>query len=236
MCDRCGVLGEQVRVGLCYVRSKYLHVRYRQANQTVVSCGSGAVPAVFGLSRQSGGWAKMEVRMCQVTCPPSDPPPSTPLAVKVSLRYSSASTPAAVPVFHLNHPEERFLTLGCPGAEPNLAVAWDRESEPIYRSKHMAGLNVSETAGRLFIDMGHHLIFSPAKAHDSGVYYCWLQGHRAAEIRLLVYAHLGRGQSVTSHPEFNLALRTVLTWYVAMTTVFCLLVFGRAGLRIYREL
>ncbi|XP_049436373.1 Ig-like V-type domain-containing protein FAM187A [Epinephelus fuscoguttatus] len=235
VCDRCGVPGEQVRVGLCYVHSHYLHVRYRRANQTVASCGSGAVPRAFGQLKGSRVGAKLEVKSCQVTCPPQAPPPSKIIALMEFLGYNSASRPAEMPVFYLNHPADRVLTLGCPGARPNMAVAWDRGSEPIYRSAHSAGRNLGITSPRLLIDTGHHLVFTPATIQDSGIYYCWLQGHRAAEIRLLVYAHLGRGQSVTSHPEFQTALQTVLRSYAVMTAVFCLLLFGRAGVRHLRD-
>ncbi|TMS16783.1 Ig-like V-type domain-containing protein FAM187A [Larimichthys crocea] len=65
VCDRCGVPGEQVRVGLCYVHSHFLHVRYRRANQTVASCGSGAVPGAFGRLKRSRVGAKLEVKSCQ---------------------------------------------------------------------------------------------------------------------------------------------------------------------------
>ncbi|XP_039657528.1 Ig-like V-type domain-containing protein FAM187A [Perca fluviatilis] len=229
VCDRCGVPGEQVRVGLCYVHSHYLHVRYRRANQTVASCGSGAVPRAFGQLKRSSIGAKLEVKSCQVTCQTKAPLSSKILALMAFLGYNSASRRVEVPVFYLNHPADSVLTLGCPGAQPNMAVAWDRGSEPIYRSEHLAALNLSATPPRLLIDTGHHLVFKPAQTQDSGVYHCWLQGHQAAEIRLLVYVHLGRGQSVTSHPDFPAALRTVLGSYAAMTAVFCLLVFGRAG-------
>ncbi|XP_054466008.1 Ig-like V-type domain-containing protein FAM187A [Anoplopoma fimbria] len=231
VCDRCGVAGEQVRVGLCYVHSHYLHVRYRRANQTVASCGSGAVPRAFGQLKWSTVGAKLEVKSCQVACQTEAPPSSKISALMAFLGYNSAS----LPVFYLNHPADRILTLGCPGARPNMAVAWDRGFEPIYRSEHGAGRNHSATPPRLLIDKGHHLVFQPAKTEDSGVYYCWLQGHRAAEIRLLVYAHLGRRQSVTSHPDFWTALETVLRSYVVMTAVFCLLLFGRAGVRHLRD-
>ncbi|XP_005918199.1 Ig-like V-type domain-containing protein FAM187A isoform X2 [Haplochromis burtoni] len=73
VCDRCGVPGEQVRAGLCYIRSRFLNVRYRRANQTVVSCSSGAVPRAFGL-KQSRVAAKLEVRSCHMTCPSQAPP------------------------------------------------------------------------------------------------------------------------------------------------------------------
>ncbi|KAI3357844.1 hypothetical protein L3Q82_016234, partial [Scortum barcoo] len=235
VCDRCGAPGEQVRVGLCYVHSHFLHVRYRRANQTVASCGSGAVPRAFERLKQRRVGAKMEVKSCQVTCPTRAPQPSKVHALMAFLGYNS-SLPVEVPVFNLNHPADRILTLGCPGARPNMAVAWDRGSEPIYRSAHSPGRNFSgDTTQRLLIDTGHHLVFNPAKTQDSGVYYCWLQGQQAAEIRLLVYAHLGRGQSVTSHPDFPTALRMVLRSYAVMTAVFCLLVFGRAGVRHLRD-
>lgn len=68
VCDRCGLPGEQVRVGLCYVHSHYLHVRFRRANQTVTSCGSGAVLRAFGRLRQSSVGAKLEVKSCEATC------------------------------------------------------------------------------------------------------------------------------------------------------------------------
>ncbi|KAG8003018.1 hypothetical protein GBF38_015671 [Nibea albiflora] len=233
VCDRCGVPGEQVRFGLCYVHSRFLHIRYRRTNQTVASCGSGAVPGAFGRLKRSRFGAKLEVKSCQVTCPTRAPPPSKVLALMAFLGYNSL--PVAVPVFYLNHPADRVLTLGCPGARPNMAVAWDRGSEPIYRFKYSAGRNLSTAHPRLLIDTGHHLVFKPAKIQDSGVYYCWLQGQQAAEIRLLVYAHFRRGQSVMSHPDFPAAVQTVLNSYAVMIAAFCLLVFGRAGIRHLRD-
>ncbi|KAF3860811.1 hypothetical protein F7725_001066 [Dissostichus mawsoni] len=177
----------------------------RRANQTVASCGSGAVPKAFGQLKRSRAGAELEVKSCQV------------------------------PVFYLSHPADRVLTLGCPGAHPNMAVAWDQGTKPIYRYEHLAGRNLSTTPPRLMIDTGHHLVFTPAKTQDSGNYHCWLQGQQAAEIHLLVYAHLGRGQSVTSHPEFPTAIKTVLKSYAAMTAVFCLLLLGRAVFRHLRN-
>ncbi|XP_037627438.1 Ig-like V-type domain-containing protein FAM187A [Sebastes umbrosus] len=231
VCDRCGVPGEQVRPGICYVDSRYLHPRYRLSNQSIASCGSGAVPWTLKQLKLRGSIGRLEVRSCQVTCQ-SQPPPSSSLRdLMAFLGYSSASRP----VFHLSHPADRVLTLGCPGAQPNSAVAWDRGSQPIYRSQRWAGRDPDAAPIRLVVDSGNHLVFKPAKTEDSGVYYCWLNGHRAAEIRLLVYAHLGRGQSVTSHPDFPAALNTVLGGYAVMTAVFCLLVIGRAGVRLLRE-
>ncbi|KAK5863974.1 hypothetical protein PBY51_000953 [Eleginops maclovinus] len=231
VCDRCGVPGEQVRVGLCYVHSLYLHVRYRRANQTVASCGSGAVPKGFGQLKQRRAGAELEVKSCQVTCQTQAGGYSKIRALMEFLGYNSASSSVEVPVFYLNHPADRLLVFGCPGAHPNMAVAWDQGTKPIYRDEHLAGLNLSTTPPRLMIDTGHHLVFKPAKTQDSGIYYCWLQGQPAAEIHLLVYAHLGRGQSVTSHPDFQIAIKTVLKSYAVMTAVFCLLLLGRAVFR-----
>uniref|UniRef100_A0A665VQ97 Ig-like domain-containing protein n=1 Tax=Echeneis naucrates TaxID=173247 RepID=A0A665VQ97_ECHNA len=216
VCDRCGPPGEKIRVGLCYIRSDFLHVRFRRANQKVASCGSGAVPAAFGLSNQRRAGAQLEVKRCQVACQAE-----APLFSSIFVSWLQFS--------------DHVLTLGCPGAKPNMAVAWDRGSEPIYRFDYSADSNGSTTPTRRLIDAGHHLVFKPARSHDSGVYHCWLQGRRAAEIRLLVYVRLGRGQSVTSHPEFRLAVDTLLTWYAAMTVAFCLLLLGRAAVRHVRD-
>ncbi|KAI4824237.1 hypothetical protein KUCAC02_012763 [Chaenocephalus aceratus] len=234
VCDRCGVPGEQVRVGLCYVHSLYLHVRYRRANQTVASCGSGAVPKAFGQLKQSRGGAELEVKSCQVACQ-IQATSSKIHSLMAFFGYNSASSSVDVPVFYLSHPADRVLTLGCPGAHPNMAVAWDQGTKPIYRDEHLAGRKLSTTPPRLMIDTGHHLVFTPAKTQDSGNYYCWLEGQQAAEIHLLVYAHLGRGQSVTSHPDFPTAMKTVLKSYAAMTAVFCLLLLGRAVFRHLRN-
>lgn len=76
VCDRCDMPGEQVRIGLCYVHSHLLHIRYRRANQTVASCGSGAVPKAIRRLIGSGGGARLEFKSCQVTCPKSMPRPS----------------------------------------------------------------------------------------------------------------------------------------------------------------
>lgn len=87
VCDRCGVPGEQVRAGLCYVHSAFLHVRYRRANQTVTSCGSGGVPRAFGNLKKSRVVAKLEVKTCQVACPAKAPPSSKYLALMAFLGY-----------------------------------------------------------------------------------------------------------------------------------------------------
>ncbi|XP_024147922.1 Ig-like V-type domain-containing protein FAM187A [Oryzias melastigma] len=234
-CDRCGVEGEQVRVGLCFVHSHFLHVRYRSNNQTVASCGSEAVPKAFTQLKQSKVGPKMEVRRCQVSCPTEAPPPSKLMAFVAFLGSSSASQTTQMKVLYLSHPADTVLTLGCPGAHPDMAVAWDQESTPIYRFHQPSDGNVRATSARLLIDTGHHLVFQPAKTQDSGVYHCWLQGRRAAEIHLLVYAHLGRGKSVLLDPELPAAVEFVLKSYAVMTALFLLLLFCRAAFRLMKD-
>lgn len=76
---------------------------------------------------------------------------------------------ASLPVFYLKAPTDRTLTLGCPGARPDMAVAWDRGFKPVYRSERWAGRNLSDTPPRLHVDTGHNLVFQPAKTPDSGI-------------------------------------------------------------------
>ncbi|XP_027865892.1 Ig-like V-type domain-containing protein FAM187A isoform X1 [Xiphophorus couchianus] len=229
VCDRCGAPGEQVRIGLCYVHSRFLHVRYRLANQTVASCGSEGVPMSFSRINQG---PKVEIRSCQVTCPPEPPPPSKVTALMAFLGYSSASVPVPVPVFYLSHPADGVVTLRCPGARPNMVVGWDQGSTPIYRSENTSSGNFYP---RITIDTGHHLVFNPAKSQDSGVYYCWLQGRRAAHIRLLVYVHLGKDLTVWADPNFSASMKTLFTYYAVMTAVFCLMLIGRIGYELIRD-
>lgn len=68
-----------------------------------------------------------------------------------------------------------------------------------------------------------------------GVYTCWLQGRPAAQVYLLVYAHLGQGQPVTSHQDFPSALWSTLKSYAVMTAIFSFLVLSRAVVRFLRD-
>lgn len=86
----------------------------------------------------------------------------------IYLYVCHSSTSAGIPVFYLNHPADHVLTLGCPNARPNMAVAWDQGSKPIYRSEHTAGGTKEALPLRLQIDTGHHLVFNPARMEDSG--------------------------------------------------------------------
>ncbi|XP_027865893.1 Ig-like V-type domain-containing protein FAM187A isoform X2 [Xiphophorus couchianus] len=153
-------------------------------------------------------------------------------APTLSFPPSSASVPVPVPVFYLSHPADGVVTLRCPGARPNMVVGWDQGSTPIYRSENTSSGNFYP---RITIDTGHHLVFNPAKSQDSGVYYCWLQGRRAAHIRLLVYVHLGKDLTVWADPNFSASMKTLFTYYAVMTAVFCLMLIGRIGYELIRD-
>ncbi|XP_076852818.1 Ig-like V-type domain-containing protein FAM187A [Brachyhypopomus gauderio] len=220
-CDRCGIKGEQTRVGLCYVVSQYLQVRYLRQARNVTSCGSAAVPLSFGLAGGSHG-AELAVRSCQTPCPPR--PSSSPQqqALLDFLAYGESNS-LRLPVYHHNHPAETDLILSCPGATAQRVVAWDKGPTPLYRSHYMEGLNKSQ---RVFIDTGQNLHFQPAQRRDGGTYYCWLRGKKVAEIRLAVYARMGQLRRITD-PESLFALRTILISYACLTAVFLVIISVR---------
>ncbi|KAL2101301.1 hypothetical protein ACEWY4_003062 [Coilia grayii] len=222
VCDRCGVPGEQTRVGLCYVQSDYLEVRYRLEADRVTSCGSSAVPKALGLEKEKYG-AELGVRNCHVPCPSKPPTSSEQQGLLDLLSYGEAESKATIPIYYHNHPADTLLILSCPGARPEHAVAWDRGSVPLYRSEYIEGVNQS---ARMFIDTGHHLHFQPVHLEDKGSYFCWLQGKYAAEIRLGVYLRLSR-KRMLSDPESIYAMKVVLICYMVFTAVFLPIVFGQ---------
>lgn len=221
VCDRCDVPGEQVRVGLCYVMSEYLQVRYLREVRNVTSCGSSAVPLRFGLSGAEFG-AELSVRSCESFCPSNPALNPQRQALLEFLGYGDRASPGLVVYYH-NHATNTDLVLSCPKARPQHAVAWDKGSTPLYRSQYMEGV---DTNSRVFIDLGHHLHFRPVRMEDKGTYYCWIQGKMTAEIRLGVYTRLGRQRSI-SDPESLFGLSVILLCYAGLTGVFLLIVSVR---------
>ncbi|KAI5097081.1 hypothetical protein C0J45_12390 [Silurus meridionalis] len=214
VCDRCDVQGEQVRVGLCYIMSQYLQVRYLRENKNVTSCGSSAVPPHFGMSGVEHG-AEFSVRSCESFCPSK--PPSNPQrqALLEFLAFSNQASPG-LQVYYHNHPTNTDFVLSCPKARPQHVVAWDRGSTPLYRSQYMKEM---QTNPRVFIDVGHHLHFRPVRMEDKGTYYCWIQGKKAGEIRLGVYTRLGHKRSI-SDPDALFGLKVILMFYAGFTVAF----------------
>lgn len=221
VCDRCDVRGEQARVGLCYVMSEYLQVRYLREVKNVISCGSSAVPLRFGLSRTDYG-AELSIRSCESFCPPKPALNPQRQALLEFLGYSTQASPGLLVYYH-NHLVNTDLVLSCPKARPQHVVAWDKHSTPLYRSQYMQGV---DTNSRVFIDLGHHLHFQPVRMEDKGTYYCWIQGKKAAEIRLGVHTRLRRQRSI-SDPESLFGLSVMLLCYTCLTAVFLLIVSVR---------
>ncbi|KAL7860884.1 hypothetical protein AOLI_G00172330 [Acnodon oligacanthus] len=230
VCDRCGVRGEQTRVGLCCVMSEHLQVRYLHKSSNVTSCGSSAVPLSFGLAN-SGYGAELVVRDCHTPCPPKRATISPEKKALLDfLGYDDPKSPG-LPVYYHNHPVESDLVLSCPGTKPQHAVAWDKGSAPLYRSQFIEGLNQSS---RLFIDVGHHLHIRPVRLEDKGTYFCWIEGKKAAEIKLGVYSRLGRTRRI-SDPESLLALKAILVIYTLLTAVFLLIISIRFMWNVSKE-
>ncbi|KAL4657843.1 Ig-like V-type domain-containing protein FAM187A [Arapaima gigas] len=227
VCDRCGVRGEQTRTGLCYLSSPYLHVRYRSTLEGANSCGSPAVPGRLQLAVKGAG-AKMEVRDCEVPCPPHPPPLPDTSSFLVVLAYGKKAD--QVPVFYENHPEGAHVILTCPGAKPEYAVAWDWDQVRLYRSLYMEGLNKEM---RLYIDTGNHLHFEPLRREDKGSYYCWLQGKVAAKIKLGVFLPLVRQHDMLDRDLLD-ALKIVLVAYAVLTCVFLLILLAKFTWRSYK--
>lgn len=221
VCDRCDVQGEQVRVGLCYVMSEYLQVRYLREIRNVTSCGSSAVPLRFGLSGADYG-AELSVRDCKSFCPPKPPLNPQQKALLEFLGYDNSASPE-LSVHYYNHPTDTDLVLSCPKSRPQHAVAWDKGSTPLYRSQYMEGVDPN---ARVFIDLGHHLHFRPIKMEDQGTYYCWIQGTKTAEIRLSVHMQLQRQRSLRD-PESLFGLSVILLCYAVLTAVFLLIISAR---------
>lgn len=218
VCDRCDVQGEQFQVGLCYVMSEYLQVRYIREVRNVTSCGSSAVPLRFGVSGADYG-AELRVRSCESFCPPKPALNPQRQALLEFLGYGNQAS-LGLPVFYHNHASNTDLVLSCPKARPQHAVAWDKGSTPLYRSRYMEEVDPNS---RVFIDLGQHLHFRPVRMEDKGTYYCWIQGKKAAEIRLGVYTRLGRQRSIMD-PESLFGLSVILLCYAGLTAVFLLII------------
>ncbi|NXD15658.1 F187A protein, partial [Nothocercus nigrocapillus] len=215
-CDRCGVRGEQRRIGLCYVQSARLHPRYRSAVPNVTSCGSRAVPARFPRPGRLRG-PEVLVRSCLAPCPREAAAPEGVQAVAdiVSKLGEKPSLPAVPTQLH-THPAGRALVIACPGARPEHAVAWDKGPVRLYRSRYLRGVNRSM---RVFIDHGNHLHILRVRRGDGGTYYCWREGRVVAAFRLSV-TYESRHRRTLDDPETKFAIQIILTSYVLVTIVF----------------
>nr|XP_033773453.1 Ig-like V-type domain-containing protein FAM187A [Geotrypetes seraphini] len=214
-CDRCGVRGEQRRVGLCYVQSNYLFIRYQKTIPDVASCGSAAIPKLFKKAIMKRN-SEVVIRSCMVKCPKCP-------KKKVELSLSNIISKLRrkpwvpeVPIQLYTQPVGYGLIISCPGARPEQAVAWDKKQVRYYRTHYLIGVNRSM---RIFIDHGNHFNIRFVQIEDKGIYYCWVDGHLRAGFRLAVTYKNSRIRSL-SDPETIYALKTIFTSYVFLTILF----------------
>lgn len=214
-CDRCGVRGEQWRIGLCYLRSPGLSPRYRKTVPDVVSCGSQAVPGKLR-ARAREHSPELLVQSCVVPC---EQKAAREGFVAILSYVSKLGSPPWVPQVPIQFHWQRLghgLIISCPGARPEHAVAWDKDHQYFYRTQYLEGVNRSM---RVFIDHGNHLHIRFTQLSDRGIYYCWRQGVRVAGLRLGVTTR-GRYQPSFSDPETRSAVELTLIGYLFITAVF----------------
>ncbi|XP_006833776.1 PREDICTED: Ig-like V-type domain-containing protein FAM187A-like [Chrysochloris asiatica] len=215
-CDRCGVRGEQWRIGLCYLQSPGLSPRYRKTLPNVVSCGSQAVPKkLWTIARAHT--PELLVRSCIVSCEKRKTIREGLLAI---FNYvSKVGSRPWVPQVPIQFHQQRLghgLIISCPGARPEHAVAWDKDGQHLYRTHYLKGVNRSM---RVFIDHGNQLHIRFTQLSDRGIYYCWRQGVQIAGFRLAVKSR-GHYHVSFSDPETRSVLQLTLIGYLLITAVF----------------
>ncbi|XP_008493569.1 Ig-like V-type domain-containing protein FAM187A [Calypte anna] len=215
-CDRCGVRGEQRRIGLCYLHSPRLHPRYRTALPNVTSCGSRAVlpPLHDPLSLHR---PEVAIRSCLTPCPRTEVPKEGVLAISnVIAKLGRKPWLPRVPTQFHRQDAGTALTIACPGARPEHAVAWDKDQTRLYRSQYLIGVNKSM---RVFIDHGNHLHIQGLRARDGGTYFCWREGKMVAGFRLRV-TQISRRRRTLHDPETIYALRTIGIGFLIIGSIF----------------
>ncbi|NXG57237.1 F187A protein, partial [Hemiprocne comata] len=229
-CDRCGVRGEQRRVGLCYLQSPQLHPRYRTALPNVTSCGSRAVPAHFQHALRLRR-PEVAIRSCLSPCPKVEAPKEGVLAISnVIAKLGQKPWVPRVPTQFHKQLVGSDLIIACPGARPEHAVAWDKGPVRLYRSRYLLNVNRSM---RVFIDHGNHLHIQQVRAKDGGTYFCWREGRMVAGFRLSV-THPPRRRRTLYDPETIYAIKAIGTSYSIITTIFILTQLGRCWWRALR--
>ncbi|XP_055984096.1 Ig-like V-type domain-containing protein FAM187A [Sorex fumeus] len=214
-CDRCGARGEQWRIGLCYLQSPDVSPRYRQTLPHTVSCGSQAVPARLRTKARTRA-PELLVRSCMVPCKKK----SVQKGIMAVFSYvSKVGSRPWLPTVPIQFHQQRLghgLIITCPGARPEHAVGWDKDSQFLYRTQYLKGVNRTM---RVFIDHGNHLHIRFTELADRGIYYCWRQGVRVAGFRLGVLTR-GRQQFSLSDPETHAAIMLALMGHLLLTVVF----------------
>ncbi|XP_060639291.2 Ig-like V-type domain-containing protein FAM187A [Anolis sagrei] len=233
ICNRCDVRGEQRRIGLCYIKSPYLVRRYRTATAEVASCGSGSIPKQFKRAIKNRK-PEIVIRSCSEPCrvkiPASEGEESLSDAIS---KLGETPWISKIPIQFHKQALGTDLIISCPGARPEHAVAWDKDSTRLYLDKFLTGVNKSM---RVFIDYGNHLHIRFAQLSDKGIYFCWREGELVAGFRLSVMYESRRKRSFDD-PEAQYAIKTIFTFYVLLTFIFitihgvrfCMYAFKRPG-------
>lgn len=218
-CDRCGVRGEQRRIGLCYVQSAQLRPRYRTALPNVSSCGSRALPPHFPRLIHLRS-PEVAIRSCLATCPKKEVPEEGVQSIS-NIIYKVGKRPhlPRVPIQYHSQPPKTDLVITCPGARPEHAVAWDKGSVRLYRSHYLVGVRKHM---RLFIDHGNHLHLQRVGRRDKATYFCWREGELVAGFQLRVTYQPRRQRGLTD-PESIFVMRAVGISFAIITGIFFLI-------------
>ncbi|XP_062972897.1 Ig-like V-type domain-containing protein FAM187A [Elgaria multicarinata webbii] len=215
-CNRCDVRGEQRRIGLCYVKSPYLLRRYHTTTAEVASCGSRSVPKQF--------WGVVQIRKpeivirsCMISC--RGKTTSNDGEASISNIISKLGEKPWVPNIPIQFHKQTLgsgLIITCPGARPEHAIAWDKDSTRLYLTRFLIGVNKSM---RVFIDHGNQLHIHFTQMNDRGIYYCWREGQMVAGFRLSV-VYESRLKRSPDDPETQYAVNAILTSYILITILF----------------
>lgn len=229
-CNRCDVRGEQRRIGLCYVKSVYLLRRYRTTMAEVASCGSSSIPRQFqGIIQHR----KPEVVIRSCTKPCGKRKSSQKGEASISDVISKLGEKPWVPDVPVQFHKQSLgsgVIIACPGARPEHAVAWDKDTTRLYLTRYLTGVNRSM---RVFIDHGNHLHIRFAQMSDRGTYYCWREGRMVAGFRLSVVYESRRRRSLDD-PETLYAVKVIATSYVLITVLFAVIHVVRCCLYAFR--
>ncbi|XP_014798156.1 PREDICTED: Ig-like V-type domain-containing protein FAM187A [Calidris pugnax] len=218
-CDRCGVRGEQRRIGLCYMRSSQLHPRYRTAVPNVTSCGSRAVPVHFQRAARLRR-PEVAIRSCLTPCLKEDAPKEGMQSISnIISKLGEKPWMAKIPTQFHKQVAGSVLVIACPGARPEHAVAWDKDSVRLYRSHYLIGVNKTM---RVFIDHGNHLHIRQVQLSDEGTYLCWHEGKTVAAFQLSVF-YQKKDKRKFSDPETIFAIKTIGLSYILISIVFVII-------------
>ncbi|XP_034990291.2 Ig-like V-type domain-containing protein FAM187A [Zootoca vivipara] len=213
-CNRCDVRGEQRRVGLCYVQSPYLLRRYRTTIPQMASCGSKSVPKQFrGVPNRK---PEVVIRSCMAPCRKKMSSIGEASISDVISKLGEKPWVPDIPIQFHTQSLGTGLIISCPGARPEHAVAWDKDSTRMYLTRFLTGVNKSM---RVFIDHGNHLHIRFAQMDDRGIYYCWREGQLVAGFRLAVVYESRHKRSIDD-PETQYAIKAIFTSYVFITLLF----------------